>query len=90
MIITCFLFLRRGIFSSSYIYDYSIVSRYLSVGPLHDLLSFTIRLRDIALYKIKKLLFQELYETCRLVADIEMCHGNYSMSRKTKKHAYGW
>ena len=24
------------------------------------------------------------------IADIEMCHENYSMSRKTKKHTYGW
>ena len=57
--------------------------------PAVRFISFTIRLRDIALDKIKKLLFQELYETCRRVANIEMCHGNYSMSCKTKKHTYG-
>ena len=38
---------------------------------------------NIALDKIKNFLFQEL-----CVADIEMCHGDYSMLCKTKKH--GW
>ena len=49
-----------------------------------------IILRDIALDKIKKILFQELYERCRCVADTEMCHGNYSMSCETKEHTCGW
>ena len=87
------MFLRRGKFTRSYIHNYCELnfSRYLPVRPLYDLFSFTIRLRDIALDKIKKLLFQELYETCHRVADIEMCHGNYSVSCKTKKHgSYGW
>ena len=86
------LFLRRGKFTRSYIYDYFQLNllRYLSVRLPYDLLSFMIRLRDIALDKIKKLLFQELYEMRRHVADIAMCHENYSTSRKIKKRAYGW
>ena len=49
------MFLWRGKFTRSYIYDYFELnlSRYLSVRPPYDLFSFTIRLRDIALDKVK-------------------------------------
>ena len=55
------MFLRRGKFTRSYNSILNL-SRYLPVRPLCGLL------RDIALDKIKKLLFQELYETCHRVA----------------------
>ena len=65
--------LRRGEFTRSYIYDYFELklSRHSAVRPLYDLFSFTMWLHDIVLDKIKKLLFQELYETCpRVVAQV--------------------
>lgn len=92
MILPVNLFLTRGKFTRSYIYDYFGLNflRHLPVRPLYDLFSVTIWLRDIALDKIKKFLFQELNETSRRVTGIEMCHGNYSMLCETKKHTYGW